>query len=52
MESKEIAELIKDRYPAEVKDITEFRGQASVVVKKDRIKEALLNFMWVTPHKG
>ncbi len=44
MEAKEIAELIKDRYPTEVKEIKEFRGQVSVVVKKDRIKEIMKYF--------
>ncbi|MEW5745014.1 MAG: NADH-quinone oxidoreductase subunit C [Nitrospirota bacterium] len=41
MDPKDIAELIKDRYPTEVKEIKEFRGQVSVVVKRDRIKEML-----------
>lgn len=48
MEAKKIAELIKDRYPTEVKDITEFRGQVSVVVKKDRIKE-IMKYLHSTP---
>ncbi len=39
MEPREIAELIKDRYPTEVKETKEFRGQVSVTVKKDRIVE-------------
>lgn len=41
MEPKEIAETIRDRYPAEVKEIKEFRGQVSVIAKKDRIKEIM-----------
>lgn len=41
MEPKAIAELIKEQYPEEVKDIKEFRGQFSVTVKKDRVKEIL-----------
>lgn len=41
MEPKEIAEIIRDRYPAEVKEIKEFRGQVSVIVKRDRVKEIM-----------
>jgi NADH-quinone oxidoreductase subunit C len=41
MQPKEIADSIKDRFPAETKEIKEFRGQVSVIVKKDRIKEML-----------
>ena len=41
MQPKEIAELIKDRFPTEVKEIIEFRGQVSAVVKKGRIKEIM-----------
>lgn len=39
MQPKEIAEHIKDRFPTEVRDINEFRGQASVTVRKDKIKD-------------
>lgn len=42
MQPKEIAEMIKDRFPAEIKEIIEFRGQTSVVVKKDRIKDIMV----------
>jgi NADH-quinone oxidoreductase subunit C len=42
MQPKEIAEQIKDRFPIEIKEIIEFRGQASVVVKKDRIKDIMV----------
>ncbi|MFZ5997219.1 MAG: NADH-quinone oxidoreductase subunit C [Nitrospirota bacterium] len=48
MDPKEIAEKIKDRYPTEVKEIKEFRGQVSVTVKKDRIKE-MMRFLYETP---
>ncbi|HAK88670.1 MAG: NADH dehydrogenase [Nitrospirae bacterium GWC2_46_6] len=41
MEPKEIVELIKDRFPAEIKEIKEFREQVSVIAKKDRIKEIM-----------
>ncbi|HCC69120.1 MAG TPA: NADH-quinone oxidoreductase subunit C [Nitrospiraceae bacterium] len=41
MEPKEIAEIIRDRYLAEVKEIKEFRGQVSVIVKRDRVKEIM-----------
>jgi len=37
MEPLEIAEKIKDKFPEEVLDITEFRGQVSVIVNRDRI---------------
>jgi NADH-quinone oxidoreductase subunit C len=39
MEPLEIAEKIKERFPEEVVAITEFRGQVSVTVKKERIVE-------------
>ncbi len=48
MEPKAIADLIKERFPNEVKDITEFRGQVSVIVKKDRIKE-IMRYLHSTP---
>src|SRR5208283_1044697 len=41
MEPKDIANLIKDKYPEELKEIKEFRGQVSVVMRKDRIKEIM-----------
>ncbi|RMG05475.1 MAG: NADH-quinone oxidoreductase subunit C [Nitrospirae bacterium] len=37
MEPLEIAEKIKERFPDEVKEIKEFRGQVSLIVKRDRI---------------
>jgi NADH-quinone oxidoreductase subunit C len=37
MEPLEIAEKIKEKFPEEVLDIREFRGQVSVTLKKDRI---------------
>ena len=48
MEPKEIAEIIRDRYPAEVKEIKEFRGQVSVIVKRDRVKE-IMKYLHQTP---
>ncbi|HEX8948363.1 MAG TPA: NADH-quinone oxidoreductase subunit C [Dissulfurispiraceae bacterium] len=48
MEPKDIAERIKDRYPTEVKEIKEFRGQVSVIVNKGRIRE-MLKFLHDTP---
>ena len=48
MEPKEIAELIKDRYPTEVREIREYRNQVSVIVNKGRIKE-MLKFLHETP---
>ncbi len=48
MEPKEIAEAIRDRYPTEVREIKEFRGQVSVIVRKDRIKE-MLKYLHETP---
>lgn len=41
MDPKDIAEIIKDRYPTEVKEIKEYRGQVSVIVNKGRIKEMM-----------
>ena len=48
MEPKEIAELIKERYPEDVREIKEFRGQFAVSVKKDRIRE-ILQYLHETP---
>lgn len=39
MESLEIAEKIKEKFPDEVLDIKEFRDQISVILKKGRILE-------------
>jgi len=39
--SLKIAEKLKETFPEEVLDIKEFRGQISVIVKKERIKEIL-----------
>ncbi len=41
MEPIGIAEKIKEKFAEEVKEIIEFRGQVSVVLKKDRIKEIM-----------
>ncbi len=48
MEPKEIAEMIKDRYPTEVREIKEFRNQVSVIVNRDRIKE-MMKYLHDTP---
>jgi len=39
LEPLRIAERLKETFPQEVLDITEFRGQVSVVVRSERIKE-------------
>jgi NADH-quinone oxidoreductase subunit C len=39
MEAIQIAEKIKEKFPEDVLDIKEFRGQVSVVLKKERIVE-------------
>ncbi|MEK6672598.1 MAG: NADH-quinone oxidoreductase subunit C [Nitrospirota bacterium] len=51
MEPLEIAEKIKEIFPSEVREIREFRGQVSVTVKKDRIKE-LMRYLHKTPEMG
>lgn len=43
-----IAAAIKERYPAEVKGIREFRGQVSVIVKKGRIRK-IMEYLHDTP---
>ncbi|TAN43748.1 MAG: NADH-quinone oxidoreductase subunit C [Nitrospirae bacterium] len=48
MEPKEIAERIKESFPAEVREVTDFAGQTSVIVGKDSIK-AILRFLHDTP---
>lgn len=48
MEPIVIAEKIKEVFPTEVKEIKEFRRQASVVLKKERIKE-IMRFLNETP---
>jgi NADH-quinone oxidoreductase subunit C len=37
MEALQISEKIKEKFPEEVLDVREFRGQVSVTLKKDRI---------------
>lgn len=37
LEPKEIAEKIKEKFPDQVVDVTEFRDQVSVIVKRDQI---------------
>ncbi len=44
----DIGELLRENFPAEVRYINEFRGQVSVTVKKDRIKE-IMTFLKETP---
>lgn len=48
MEPNAIAEIIKDRYPTEIKEIKEFRGQTSIAIKKNRIKE-IMKYLHDTP---
>jgi NADH-quinone oxidoreductase subunit C len=48
MEPLQIAGILKDRFPEEVKEIKEFRGQVSVVVKRDRIID-LIKFLKEEP---
>ncbi len=48
MEPIAIAELIKERFPEDVKDIMEFRGQVSVIVKKENIKD-IMRYLHDTP---
>ncbi|HYA13113.1 MAG TPA: NADH-quinone oxidoreductase subunit C [Syntrophales bacterium] len=48
MEPREIADLIKERYPADVREVKEFRGQFSVSVRKEIIKE-LMRYLHDTP---
>ncbi len=48
MEPTEIAGLLKERFPMEVKEVTEFRGQVSITVKRERIKE-ILRFLHDAP---
>ncbi len=46
--SQAIAEGMKERFPAEVKEIREFRGQVSVVIEKGRLKE-IMEYLHDTP---
>lgn len=39
MEALQIAEKIKEKFPEETLDIREFRGQVSITLKKDRVRE-------------
>lgn len=48
MEPMEIAELIRSKFSSEVKDIIEFRGQVSVLIKKDKLLD-IMNFLHKTP---
>lgn len=48
MEPKDIAEQIKEKFAGEVKEVSEFRGQVAVILKKDRIKE-IMRFLYGTP---
>lgn len=48
METLKIAEEIKGRFPEEVKAIQEFRGQVSVIVRKERIHD-IMKFLKETP---
>jgi NADH-quinone oxidoreductase subunit C len=41
MEPFEVAALIKDAFPTDISNITEFRGQVCITVNKDRIKDIM-----------
>jgi NADH-quinone oxidoreductase subunit C len=41
MERELITQALKERFPEEIREITEFRGQVSVTVKRDRIREIM-----------
>jgi NADH-quinone oxidoreductase subunit C len=41
MEVTAIVEAIRERFPEEVREVREFRGQMSVIVRRDRVKEML-----------
>lgn len=46
--SQAIADGLQERFPSEVKEIREFRGQVSVVIRKDRLKE-IMEYLHDTP---
>ena len=46
--SQAIAEGMRERFPSEVKEVKEFRGQVSVIVKKDRLRE-IMEYLHDTP---
>jgi len=48
LEPQKIAEAIKERFPLEVKTIQEFRGQVSVIVRKQRIHD-IMKYLHDTP---
>jgi len=48
LEPQKIAEAIKERFPLEVKVIQEFRGQVSVIVRKQRIHD-IMKYLHDTP---
>lgn len=41
MTGQAIAEGLKQKFPEDIKEINEFRGQMAVIVRKDRIKEIM-----------
>ncbi len=43
-----IAESLRQRYPDEVKEVREFRGQVSVIINKGRLKE-IMHYLHDTP---
>jgi NADH-quinone oxidoreductase subunit C len=48
MGPKEVAESLKNTFPSECHEITEFQGQIGITIRKDRIKE-ILRYMHDTP---
>jgi NADH-quinone oxidoreductase subunit C len=48
MNPLDIGELIRERFPSEVKAVHEFRGQVSVIIKKEKIKD-IMRFLKESP---
>ncbi|MCX8030984.1 MAG: NADH-quinone oxidoreductase subunit C [Thermodesulfovibrionales bacterium] len=44
----EIADLIKSKFSSDVKDVVEFQGQVSVLIKRDNVRE-IMRFLRQTP---
>lgn len=48
MEPGKIAEIVREAYPSEVKETREFRGQVSVTLKKENIKD-IMRYLRTSP---
>jgi NADH-quinone oxidoreductase subunit C len=46
--SQAIAEGMRERFPSELKEIKEFRGQISIIIRKDKLKE-IMEYLHDTP---